>query len=132
MKIYNSTPKAYRDSLRGDLMFKTKSKENRINPLVVHECYHYEGTGGGIDAGFAYTTLRISSKDKCKCEVCQKEFPIEFMHKMEMLVREYANAGCIEVEDAYIRLMNEARPVKYYLVGRKEVHYVDESSEKVD
>ena len=106
-------------------MFKTKLKKNSINPLVVHECYHYEGTGGGIDVGFAYTTLRISSKDKCKCEVCQKEFPIEFKHKMEMLVREYAYASCCTVINAEMRLMKEAQPVKYYMVGQ-EIHYVDE------
>jgi len=135
---------------RNELRIKEEIKEKQIKKRELHEqqvrlaaerkknqpwvkkiriCRHYKGRGGGIVAGFAYTTLQEWYKDSCFCTVCHKRFPIGFMLEMEKLTKDYAFAGCCEVMNAGRRLIENSRPVLYYIDKDDQICYADDSQE---
>lgn len=107
-----------------------EKKKSQPWVLKIRTCHHYKGTGGGIVSGCAYTTLYKISDRKCRCINCHKEFPIEFMYKMEKLTENFAFAGCCEVVYAAKKLYAESRPVKYYIDENGHTCYIDENCEE--
>ena len=91
----------------------------------IRTCNHYFGSGGGIIAGTATTTLQPISNDKCRCYQCQKEFPIDYMITMTKLTKAFRNAGCCDVNFARLELQRASRPVKY-IVESGKIRYIDE------
>lgn len=115
-----------------------RSIEKKKKPKI-HVCYHctvgLTPTPGVVPP--VLTTLKKISDEKCRCYVCEKEYPIAFIEKMNKLIAiaiakstiihtPIGGSGVFMMTIIQATLRKEIKPIKYYKDESGNILYIDD------